>query len=121
MAPATLKGSFNPNAYYLLVGRGPDPRETRPSGVGPLDDWIKILDRESVIAREMRAGSNTDTSDPAELVLDGWGNRVILRLPGPIHRHGWDVYSTGSNGIDEHGRGDDIVIGEELAEVTSAR
>ena len=48
---------------------------------------------------------------------DGWGNLIRYRCPGPIHTHGWDVWSCGPNGIDEHGSGDDLLIGEDVAPV----
>ena len=50
---------------------------------------------------------------------DGWNRPVRYRCPGPVHTHGWDVYSVGPNGIDEHGGGDDILIGEDVADVGS--
>jgi hypothetical protein len=50
---------------------------------------------------------------------DAWGRRIIYRSPGPVHRHGWDLYSVGPNGIDEQGRGDDILIGEDVAAISS--
>jgi glutaredoxin len=53
------------------------------------------------------------------VVQDAWGNPVIFRQPGPVHRRGFDLYSVGPNGIDEHGGGDDIVVGEDVAPVAS--
>jgi len=53
------------------------------------------------------------------VVRDGWGNPIIYRCPGPVHRHGWDLYSFGPNGVDEQGGGDDILMGEDVAEVGS--
>jgi hypothetical protein len=52
---------------------------------------------------------------------DGWNHPVMYRCPGPVHPHGWDLYSIGPNGIDEQGRGDDILVGEDVAEVASSR
>jgi hypothetical protein len=53
------------------------------------------------------------------IIVDGWNRALIFRFPGPVHRHGWDLYSVGPNGIDEQGGGDDILIGEDVAAVTS--
>jgi hypothetical protein len=47
--------------------------------------------------------------------LDAWGAPIHFRAqPGPVHKHGWDLWSDGPNGIDEQGRGDDILLGEDL-------
>ncbi len=59
--------------------------------------------------------------DPQDLVADAWGNPVLYRFPGPVHRHGWDLWSVGPNGVDENGSGDDILIGEDVADVGSGR
>jgi hypothetical protein len=53
--------------------------------------------------------------------MDAWNHPIIYRCPGPIHRHGWDLYSVGPNGIDEQGDGDDILVGEDVASEGSAR
>jgi hypothetical protein len=52
-------------------------------------------------------------------VQDPWGHVLIFSAPGPVHRHGWDLWSVGPNGIDEQGAGDDILVGEDVADVTS--
>ncbi|MEZ0228461.1 MAG: type II secretion system protein GspG [Planctomycetota bacterium] len=44
--------------------------------------------------------------------LDAWGRSFRVRVPGPIHRSGWDLYSLGANGMDEQGDGDDLIVGE---------
>ena len=56
-----------------------------------------------------------------ELEVDGWGRRMAYRCPGPVHRNGWDLYSFGPNGKDDDGGGDDILVGEDVAAVTSLR
>jgi hypothetical protein len=48
-------------------------------------------------------------------LVDGWGNPIRYRRPGPIHRHGWDLWSCGPNGKDDQGTFDDIIIGEDVA------
>jgi hypothetical protein len=50
---------------------------------------------------------------------DGWGRPLLYRCPGPVHKHGWDRWSVGRNGIDEQGQGDDILIGDDVADVES--
>jgi hypothetical protein len=53
---------------------------------------------------------------------DGWLGSLRYAHPGPVHPNGWDVWSPGPNGIDERGRGDDILIGEDVAPIkTSTR
>jgi hypothetical protein len=55
------------------------------------------------------------------VLLDAWGHAIKFRFPGRVHRHGWDLYSVGPNGIDEQGGGDDILVGEDVADVGSAK
>ena len=52
--------------------------------------------------------------------IDAWGHMLVYRCPGPIHAQGWDLYSVGPNGVDEHGEGDDILVGEDVASIMSA-
>ena len=51
---------------------------------------------------------------------DAWGHPFIYRCPGTVHSYGWDLYSVGPNGVDELGQGDDILIGDDLAPISSA-
>lgn len=60
------------------------------------------------------------SNEPIE-AADGWGCPLIYRAPGPVHRRGWDLYSVGPNGIDEQGKGDDVLIGEDVAPIESSR
>jgi hypothetical protein len=53
--------------------------------------------------------------------LDAWGFPLRLMAPGPIHKHGWDLWSVGPNGIDERGDGDDLVVGEDIVSNERAR
>ena len=57
--------------------------------------------------------------DDALVACDAWGNPIIFRRPGFVHPKGFDLYSVGPNGIDEHGAGDDIVVGDDVAPVAS--
>jgi hypothetical protein len=50
---------------------------------------------------------------------DSWGHPIRYRCPGPVHRHGWDLWSVGPNGTDEQGEGDDILVGEDVADIGS--
>jgi hypothetical protein len=52
-------------------------------------------------------------------VEDGWGNPLRYRCPGPVHRNGWDLWSCGPNGKDDQGTFDDILIGEDIAAVST--
>ncbi|MEZ0229820.1 MAG: type II secretion system protein GspG, partial [Planctomycetota bacterium] len=56
-----------------------------------------------------------------ERVLDAWGHPIDYRRPGRVHPRGWDLYSFGPNGVDEGGEGDDILVGEDVASVSSDR
>jgi hypothetical protein len=84
-------------------------------------------DRKSVrryLARRWRGLPSPSTpipmgSDDDEGARDGWGRRFLFSAPGPVHKHGWDIWSVGPNGIDEQGGGDDILVGEDVAEVSS--
>jgi len=48
-----------------------------------------------------------------ELVLDAWGHPLVYRCPGRVHRAGWDLSSFGPNGVDDAGRDDDVLTGED--------
>jgi hypothetical protein len=52
-----------------------------------------------------------------QIVVDAWGNPIRYRHPGVVHKHGWDLWSVGPNGVDEQGQGDDILAGEDVAPV----
>ncbi len=53
--------------------------------------------------------------DDRPAILDAWGHPIRFKAPGPIHVAGWDLWSFGPNGLNDNGRGDDIVVGEDLA------
>ncbi len=55
--------------------------------------------------------SDARPQDGFRYVADAWGQPIRIRTPGQVHRC-WDMWSAGPNGIDEDGRGDDIIIGE---------
>lgn len=42
----------------------------------------------------------------ARFLIDGWGRPLVYRSPG--RSGGYDLYSMGRNGIDDHGEADDI-------------
>jgi len=48
---------------------------------------------------------------------DVWGHPIRFQAPGPIHSK-WDLWSVGPNGIDELGGGDDILVGEDVTDVS---
>jgi hypothetical protein len=52
-------------------------------------------------------------------LLDGWGNPIRYRCPGPIHKHGWDIWSCGPNGKDDQGTFDDLVVSGDVSPVGS--
>jgi hypothetical protein len=53
-------------------------------------------------------------------ILDAWGHPILYRCPGPVHARGWDLCSFGPNGLDEHGGGDDILLGDDVAPVAAS-
>ncbi len=59
--------------------------------------------------------------DDRQVLRDEWGQPLRIQVPGPIHKRGWDVWSCGPNGIDEQGGGDDILVGEDVASLSSER
>ena len=87
--------------------------ESDPTGQRALNDWFLT----KVLHRFYRPPGLPSES----IVVDGWGHPILYRCPGPVHGHGWDLYSVGANGIDERGGGDDILIGEDVSDVESAR
>jgi hypothetical protein len=54
-------------------------------------------------------GTAGDAFLRGELANDAWGRPIRYRCPGVRDR--WDFSSLGADGIDEHGEGDDIVVG----------
>ncbi len=65
---------------------------------------------------DLHSGTFVGGRDPTALgvtkQLDAWEAPLVYRSPGPVHRNGWDLYSVGPNGVDEQGKGDDILVGE---------
>lgn len=69
--------------------------------------------------RSSRMSGGTIKLGEAYTHMDAWGNLIRYRCPGPNHKNGWDLWSVGPNGIDEQGAGDDLLVGEDVAEVPS--
>jgi type II secretory pathway pseudopilin PulG len=84
----------------------------------PPEEWLLQRGNKTL---SLDASCRNILRSPRQAVLDAWGNPIRYRSPGPIHRHGWDLYSVGPNGIDERGQGDDIIVGEDVAEIGSVR
>jgi hypothetical protein len=72
-------------------------------------------------AEHRRGPDHLLTSSWTYPAKDSWGHVIQYRCPGPVHSHGWDFYSLGRNGEDELGQGDDIVVGEDIANIGSLR
>src|SRR5579871_362312 len=49
------------------------------------------------------------------LTKDAWGNRVHYACPGPVHADGFDFISCGPDGALDQGRGDDVVLGDDVS------
>ncbi len=73
----------------------------------------------ALVGQERAAEFPTQGGHPEEIVRDRWGNPLLCRSPGPVHTRGWDLWSTGPNGVDEDGHGDDIIIGADVAAVST--
>ncbi|MEZ0228025.1 MAG: type II secretion system protein GspG [Planctomycetota bacterium] len=114
------------------VQRGwPHPRETlrgRPRVEG--ENWgvfpIKIVNKaaqtlDGPVVFEQGWAVAPFSGSRGDFMLDAWGHMVKYVRPGPVHRNGWDLYSVGPDGIDEHGQGDDILVGEDVAPIGSGR
>lgn len=43
-------------------------------------------------------------------LLDGWGGEIHYRCPGVVNPSGWEVHSYGPDGVNDGGRGDDIIV-----------
>ncbi len=71
------------------------------SGTPPRPSWEEARDTVAAFVTERQP-------------IDAWGQPIIYRCPGPIHKNGWDLISCGANGVYEEGGGDDIVVGEDL-------
>jgi Type II secretion system (T2SS), protein G len=55
----------------------------------------------------------------ATIVEDGWGNPILYRCPGLVHKRGYDFVSCGPNGRFDQGTFDDLVVGGDIAFQTS--
>jgi hypothetical protein len=56
----------------------------------------------------------SNDESPEGVVRDRWGKAVRLQVPGRVHFRGYDLWSCGPNRTDDKGKGDDILIGEDL-------
>jgi hypothetical protein len=73
-------------------------RELPRKGRGEL--WWKVSQRQTVSQGETHW-------------RDAWNRPILMRLPGQVHKRGFDFWSVGPNGIDESGAGDDVLGGED--------
>ena len=87
-----------------------------PTGeVGDLELWMSRLVKRDRMARAeidswvASAGSPViHLADGRVELLDCWGKKIIYRCPSDDDKYVYRLYSTGPNGVDEGGKGDDI-------------
>src|SRR5579872_4466186 len=79
---------------------------------------LKLLEIRAAAVRKYNEGSVPlvlSSCDLADFLgKDAWGNGIVYACPGPIHRNGFDLISCGPDGDYEEGRGDDLVVGDEV-------
>ncbi len=97
-------------AHAELLVRGNDPKGIH---------WLIDMRSRSGAPIAFCLVKRTELSGDERVIRDAWGNPIIYCQPGPVHPNGFDLYSVGPNGIDEHGGGDDIVVGGDVAPVAS--
>jgi hypothetical protein len=95
---------FVADANGAYDGHGPSIHVVDPSTVDPTPRILTLKEQDLEPFRR-----------------DAWGQPIRFRQPGPVHTHGWDVWSVGPNGIDEEGEGDDLLIGEDDVATVSSR
>ncbi len=135
MFDTTREGHSGPQPYLtdeeflkcnVMLSRRPEP------GTGWESLKGYLLDRAAAVGRP-----HTGSLPPAAVIsrdkgyfaavlailklpgLDAWGRPLHFACPGPIHRHGWDLWSCGPDGKDDQGTFDDILVGEDVAPETS--
>lgn len=103
---------------------GPKNEEERASGVGDDRGNTKIFllfkgknekgkrvcKRLASLDEERFKPSTHDESNKRMVFRDQFGNPYIYRYPGRINEDGCDLYSMGIDGLDDLGRGDDILM-----------
>ena len=92
-----------------------------PTGLGALADGLvkgAVWGTHNVSFETSRGlirgpGGTQEGSEQIYRANDQWGRPILYRCPGPVHVHGWDLYSLGPDGVDDHGAGDDVLVGRE--------
>ncbi len=100
-------------------------------------DYLEFVSRDGPCLVRVRSFSSGRVAEPvpgrrqpdgslsyectSDLLVDGWGKPILWRAPGPLHPNGLDVWSCGPDETDENGRGDDIIVGENIASVGTVR
>jgi hypothetical protein len=88
-----------------------------------VETW-RTLSKRAAVARYGVNRFEWTRSDVLKLFAtahDAWNQPLIYRAPGLVHKNGWDLYSVGPNAFDEGGKGDDILMGEDMAPIWSGR
>jgi hypothetical protein len=67
---------------------------------------VEIL--RAVLSNE--ATTNDDVQAVVETFWDGWGQSLVYKPFDPTDRKAFMIYSIGSNGTDENGNGDDVLV-----------
>lgn len=52
-----------------------------------------------LFARNMDADNIDSILDEQGYIVDGWGQRILIRFPGKFNRGGFDIISAGSDGV----------------------
>src|SRR5579883_3239276 len=87
----------------LLLMEFPEAFNTPPSG----KRWWIV----SVAGPEHLGVALCIPGQPGRCFEDDWGHPFVFCRPGPVHSHGWDLWSYGPNGRDDDAQGDDLAIG----------
>jgi hypothetical protein len=95
-----------------------------PRALGGRDDPTGMLAlHEYLMGGHYLLNSDPETAGGAflrgELANDAWGRPIRYRCPGVRDR--WDFSSLGADGVDEHGEGDDLVLGPGSSSIRGTR
>ncbi len=52
-----------------------------------------------LFAQSMDADNIDSILDEENFIVDGWGQRILIRFPGKFNRGGFDIISAGSDGV----------------------
>lgn len=102
-------------AVFVDSRTGGDGRPLPAGGIAALETWLDEQCEEESVAEFVRISFIETpgaivrvTQDGRRKLRDDWGRPLVYRFPSGGDGRAFRLYSTGPNGVDEDGNGDDI-------------